>query len=59
MRTGFNATLKDPELIAEMKKSKLEINPLTAAEVDAIVKKLFQTDAKSVAKIRDVRVPKN
>jgi len=27
--------------------------------VDAIVKQLFQTDAKSVAKIRDVLVPKN
>jgi tripartite-type tricarboxylate transporter receptor subunit TctC len=59
LRAGFNATLKDPELLAEMKKSKLEINPLTAADMDAIVKKLFQTDAKSVAKIRDVPVPKN
>jgi len=59
LRAGFNAALKDPELLAEMKKSKLEINPLTAAEMDAIVKKLFQTDPKSVAKIRDVLVPKN
>jgi hypothetical protein len=42
-----------------MKKSKLEINPLSGTEVDGVVKKLFQTDAKSVAKIREVLVPKN
>jgi tripartite-type tricarboxylate transporter receptor subunit TctC len=59
LRSAFNATMKDPEFLAEMKKSKLEINSLTGAEMDAIVKKLFQMDAKTVAKIRDVLVPKN
>ena len=51
--------MTDGEFLAEMKKSKMEINPLSGAEVDGIVKKLFQTDAKSVAKIREVLVPKN
>lgn len=59
LRSAFNATMKDPEFLAEMKKSKLEINALTGAQVDSIVKKLFQMDAKTVAKIRDVLVPKN
>ena len=59
LRSAFNATMKDAEFLAEMKKSKLEINALTGAEVDGIVKKLFQMDAKNVAKIRDVLVPKN
>jgi tripartite-type tricarboxylate transporter receptor subunit TctC len=59
LRDAFNATMKDAEFLAEMKKSKLEINALTGAEVDGIVKKLFQMDAKNVAKIRDVLVPKN
>lgn len=59
LRNAFNATMKDAEFLAEMKKSKLEINSLTGAEVDGIVKKLFQMDAKSVAKLRDVLVPKN
>jgi len=59
LRAGFNAALKDPELRAEMKKSKIEINPPSAAEMDAIVKKLFQTDPAGIAKIRDVLVPKN
>jgi tripartite-type tricarboxylate transporter receptor subunit TctC len=59
LRNAFNATMKDAEFLAEMKKSKLEINALTGVEVDGIVKKLFQMDAKNVAKIREILVPKN
>ena len=59
LRAAFDTTMKDAEFLAEMKKSKLEINALTGVEVDGIVKKLFQMDAKTVAKIRDVLVPKN
>jgi tripartite-type tricarboxylate transporter receptor subunit TctC len=59
LRNAFNSTMKDPEFLAEIKKSKLEINPLTGLEVDGIVNKLFQMEAKNVAKIRDVLVPKN
>jgi hypothetical protein len=51
--------MKDPEFDAEMNKSKLEINPLTGAEMESIVKKLFAMDAANVAKIREVLVPKN
>jgi hypothetical protein len=51
--------MKDTEFLAESRKAKLEINPLNGAEIEDIVKKLFQMDAKNVAKIRDVLVPKN
>jgi tripartite-type tricarboxylate transporter receptor subunit TctC len=59
LRSAFNATMKDPEFVAEMKKSRLEINPLTGGEIESIVKKLFQMDTKNVAKIREVLIPKN
>ncbi|MCE3243228.1 MAG: tripartite tricarboxylate transporter family receptor [Deltaproteobacteria bacterium] len=59
LRTAFNATMKDPEFVAEMDKSKLEINPLSGSEMESIVKKLFGMDAANVAKIREVLVPKN
>jgi tripartite-type tricarboxylate transporter receptor subunit TctC len=59
LRRAFDATMKDAEFLAEMKKSKLEINPLTGGEVDGIVKKLFQMDSKTVARVREVLVPKN
>ena len=59
LRGAFNATMKDPEFLAEMKKSRLEVNPLTGGEMEVIVKKLFQMDAKNVAKIREILIPKN
>lgn len=59
LRRAFNATMKDPEFLAEMKKSRLEVNPLNGGEMENIVKKLFQMDAKNVAKIREVLIPKN
>src|SRR5688572_6496288 len=59
LRTAFNATMKDPEFVAEMDKSKLEINPLSGSEMESIVKKLFGMHAANVAKIREVLVPKN
>lgn len=58
LRSAFNATMKDPEFAAEMNKAKLEINPLTGPEMEGIVKKLFAMDAKTVARIREVLVPK-
>jgi tripartite-type tricarboxylate transporter receptor subunit TctC len=59
LRGAFTTTMKDPDFLAEMKKSKLEINPLSGADVDAIVKKLFQMDAQNIGKIREILVPKN
>ena len=59
LRSAFNATMKDPEFLAEMKKSRLEVNPLAGGEIESIVKKLFQMDTKNVAKIREVLIPKN
>lgn len=59
LHNAFNATMKDSEFLAEMKKSKLEINPLTGAEVNGFVRKLFQMDAANVAKIKEVLIPKN
>ena len=59
LRNAFNATMKDPEFLAEMNKSKLEINPLSGAEMESVVKKLFQMDTANIAKIREVLIPKN
>jgi hypothetical protein len=58
LQNAFYAAMKDPEFLAEMKKSKLEINPLTGSEVNGFVGKLFQMDATNVAKIKEVLIPK-
>ena len=59
LRRAFIATMKDPEFLAEMKKSRLEVNPLTGPQMDGIIGNLFQMDTKNVARIREVLIPKN
>jgi hypothetical protein len=37
LRQAFAATLKDPDFVAEAQKLQLEIEPLTGAEIDALL----------------------
>jgi tripartite-type tricarboxylate transporter receptor subunit TctC len=43
LQQAFAETMKDPEFLAETEKSKLEINPVSAADVDKLVKEVYQT----------------
>jgi tripartite-type tricarboxylate transporter receptor subunit TctC len=38
LREAYNKTLKDPELIAEVTKSRLDMEPSTGEEIEAIIK---------------------
>jgi tripartite-type tricarboxylate transporter receptor subunit TctC len=58
LRNAFMATMKDPEFAAELKKADLDLNPLTGAEIESTVRRLFQLDAGMVAKLKDILVPK-
>jgi tripartite-type tricarboxylate transporter receptor subunit TctC len=39
--TAFDATMKDPELLAEAASEKMDIKPMTGHEVDALLAKLY------------------
>jgi tripartite-type tricarboxylate transporter receptor subunit TctC len=41
LRDGFDATMKDPEFLAEMRKLALEVRPQTGATVDAAVRAVY------------------
>jgi len=43
LRKAFVATMADPEFVAAAQNSKLEINPLSGADVAALVKSVFTT----------------
>jgi tripartite-type tricarboxylate transporter receptor subunit TctC len=58
LRDAFNATMKDQEFLADVKKGNLEINPLTGQEVESTVRKLFQLDPTMVNKLKDILVTK-
>jgi tripartite-type tricarboxylate transporter receptor subunit TctC len=43
LRRAFDATAKDPEFLADVKKQKMELSPLAGAEVATLVERIYQT----------------
>jgi tripartite-type tricarboxylate transporter receptor subunit TctC len=54
LRRAFMNTLTDPDFVAEMKKSNLEINPLNGEQVKKIVDDLFKLDPTLLAKLSKI-----
>src|SRR5262249_33696703 len=58
LRDAFMATMKDKDFVAEISKANLELNPLSGAEVENIVRKLYQVDANLAGKLKEILVTK-
>ena len=43
LRKAFMDTMKDPEFLSDSEKSQLEINPVSGADVEQLVKDIYQT----------------
>jgi tripartite-type tricarboxylate transporter receptor subunit TctC len=54
LRKAFGATLKDPDFVADAKKSKLNIGPIPVEDIEKDIAGLFKLDAALVAKLKDV-----
>lgn len=54
LRTAFDATMKDPELIAEMKKRKIALRPATGAAVEKIVRDTISTSPEIISRAKKV-----
>jgi tripartite-type tricarboxylate transporter receptor subunit TctC len=54
IRTAFVTTMKDPEFLAETKKSRLGIDPMTGDELARTIVRLFKTSPGVVAKLKEV-----
>jgi tripartite-type tricarboxylate transporter receptor subunit TctC len=54
LRKAFDATLKDPEFLADAKKSKLNVEPVPVDEVEKEITSLFKLDSGTVARLKDV-----
>lgn len=57
LRKAVADTMKDPEFLAEMKKSNLSIDPLSGEQVAKIVAGLFKMPAALVGKLKEVLLP--
>jgi tripartite-type tricarboxylate transporter receptor subunit TctC len=53
-RKAFDATMKDPEFLAEAAKIKLNIDPLSGAEVQKIVQEIYATPPEIVERAKAV-----
>src|SRR5215470_17077571 len=49
LRAAFDATMKDPEFLAEAKQRLLEVNPMSGVEIGKLVTELYQTPAEVIA----------
>lgn len=54
LRKAFMEVMKDPEFLAEAKKSRLDINPLDGAELERNVKEVFNLDPNLVPKAKEI-----
>jgi len=54
LRAAFDATLKDPEFLADAEKQKMTVIPMNAKEVEAAIARLYQTPADVVAAAKNI-----
>jgi tripartite-type tricarboxylate transporter receptor subunit TctC len=54
LRIAFDATLKDPEFVADAKKARLNIDPVAPDEIEKDIAGLFKLDPALVSKLKDV-----
>jgi tripartite-type tricarboxylate transporter receptor subunit TctC len=52
LRTAFDATMKDPDYLTDAEKLKIDVDPLTGAELAALVAQVAATPADTVARVR-------
>lgn len=58
LRKAFMESLKDPALLADAKKSRIDIDAVSGEEVQALVAKMFATPEAVVKRAREAQVPK-
>lgn len=54
LQAAFDATMKDPEFIADAKKQKLDVDPVSGAKLLAILKQLYATPKPVIEKVAKI-----
>lgn len=54
LRTAFEAMVKDQEFLAEAKRRRLEVIPVTGAEIESQIKDLYATPKSVVARVKKI-----
>jgi tripartite-type tricarboxylate transporter receptor subunit TctC len=54
LREAFQAVMQDPEFLADAKKARLDMAPLTGEEMEKIVDRTYKLDKKLVARLKEI-----
>ena len=54
LRKGLADTYKDPEFLADAKKARLDMSPLSGEELEKIVDRTYKLDQNLVARLKDI-----
>ena len=57
LRDAFDATMKDPDFLAEAKTLALEVAPISGSEVEKLIQALYATPPETVAKAKALIAP--
>jgi tripartite-type tricarboxylate transporter receptor subunit TctC len=57
LRTAFEATMKDPQFLADAEKARIDITPLHGAKVQEVVEKLYATPPAIVDRAKEIIKP--
>ncbi len=57
LRQAFDATMKDPNFLADAKQSRLEVNPLGGEAMQAMIERVLGYDASVVARSNEIVAP--
>ena len=57
LRQAFDATMKDPEFLADAQKAKLDIEPITGIEMAKLVNGIFKLNPSLAAKLKSILNP--
>ena len=54
LRAAFDATMKDEAFLAEAKKQRMEIDPVSGAEINALLERVYAAPPAVIARIREL-----
>jgi len=56
LREAYLKTLHDPEALAEAKKGRMDVEPTSGEELEALVKEIFDSPAEVLDRVRKILV---
>jgi tripartite-type tricarboxylate transporter receptor subunit TctC len=54
LRQAFEQSMKDPELLAETKKQRMDVDPTSGAELEKLAQEIFQQPAEVIARVKKI-----